>query len=413
MSKRTIFTLLTSSLVLFSCGPVGFPQDEDVQQPPRSLGVYTANITVDPTNETVASAQVRPLEGSLSAASTRGIGGLKIAASNVTVFSDGNGNKYYTATLTVTNNGNKDVIVPTFVPLGLDNAKPFRNIKDRSGAVLDSTKVNIVATQGRRGSAGNAELDPFATRFDQYAHGLKTTDFVAPQGQTVTNLHSDHVWLAPPLIKGATQTVQLGFQLPSSNVFSFSLVFGVADAVNAARTQPISTRLNDKPYTWYDESRRAPTTEELKMIPMVNEARSKSRTCGKTPETTTSHEPVPPLIWNEKLAHSALNHSVDMAQRDYFKHDTPDGVGVGNRVAGAEYAWSSYGENLTRRIERGGAQNTLYPAREAVDNLLKSPGHCRIIMKGNYKELGVGLQIRSFTDGTRKHYWTQNFGTHR
>ena len=40
---------------------------------------------------------------------------------------------------------------------------------------------------------------------------------------------------------------------------------------------------------------------------------------------------------------------------------------------------------------------------------LKSPGHCRNIMKANYTELGVGYA----TGGYYGTYWTQDFGTPR
>ena len=41
---------------------------------------------------------------------------------------------------------------------------------------------------------------------------------------------------------------------------------------------------------------------------------------------------------------------------------------------------------------------------------LRSPGHCRVIMNGKYKELGVGG-----VEGPGRYgiYWTQNFGTRK
>ncbi|MFK4069817.1 sigma-70 family RNA polymerase sigma factor [Streptomyces sp. NPDC029674] len=100
---------------------------------------------------------------------------------------------------------------------------------------------------------------------------------------------------------------------------------------------------------------------------------------------------------NDKLATAATKHSADMAARDYFDHNSPDGTDPGDRITAAGYRWSTYGENIAR------GQQT--PA-SVMDSWMKSPGHRANILNCDFKELGVG--IHNASGGP---WWTQAFGT--
>jgi uncharacterized protein YkwD len=106
------------------------------------------------------------------------------------------------------------------------------------------------------------------------------------------------------------------------------------------------------------------------------------------------------LTFDARLTKAARGHSADMAQRDYFAHDTPEGASSGDRVTDAGYRWSMVGENIA-----AGQPN----AAEVMDDWMHSSGHRANILNCGYRNLGVGL-IR---DGNGKIYWTQDFGTLR
>ena len=124
------------------------------------------------------------------------------------------------------------------------------------------------------------------------------------------------------------------------------------------------------------------------ILQLVNDVRKKGCTCG-----TTVMPPVAAVIWNDQLAKAAYDHSVDMNTHDYFSHTGLDGSSPGQRIIAAGYHWTSYGENIAEG----------YSTEQIVMNAwLGSEGHCKNIMNGGFKDLGVGR------DGN---YWTQDFGS--
>lgn len=115
---------------------------------------------------------------------------------------------------------------------------------------------------------------------------------------------------------------------------------------------------------------------------LVNSERSKAG-CG-------------PVSANSQLATAALNHSEDMAARDYFDHNSPDGKDPGDRITAAGYQWTTYGENIAR------GQQT---AAQVMDGWMNSPGHRANILNCAFKEIGVGVH-----DASGGPWWTQAFG---
>lgn len=124
------------------------------------------------------------------------------------------------------------------------------------------------------------------------------------------------------------------------------------------------------------------------ILKMVNDVRKSGCKCGDT-----YYPPAPTLSWNEKLEAAAQLHSIDMEQRNYFSHASPEGKKAGDRLEGIGYKWKSYGENIGM-----GYRNET----EVVRGWIKSPSHCKNIMNRMYTEMGVG---RSGL------YWTQALGS--
>lgn len=84
---------------------------------------------------------------------------------------------------------------------------------------------------------------------------------------------------------------------------------------------------------------------------------------------------------------------MDMGERDYFDHTTPEGTGPGQRIEQASYNFSTWGENIAWG----------YPSAESVvAGWMSSPGHCANIMRDSFTETGIGYYEGSL--------WTQTFG---
>jgi uncharacterized protein YkwD len=131
---------------------------------------------------------------------------------------------------------------------------------------------------------------------------------------------------------------------------------------------------------------------QQEVIDRINQARAAGRTCG-----TTSYAPAPALSWNGYLFNSSAGHSTDMAANNYFSHTSQDGREPGQRITGAGYAWSAYGENIAA------GQATV---QAVVDGWLNSPGHCANIMNSSYTE--VGTACVASTTSQYPTYWTMD-----
>jgi len=71
------------------------------------------------------------------------------------------------------------------------------------------------------------------------------------------------------------------------------------------------------------------------VLQRVNAARSDGYVCGMQ---TCSRARA--LQWNDVLFSAAARHSLDMAARNYFSHDTPEGVTFWQRLSAEGYAGS-------------------------------------------------------------------------
>ncbi len=122
---------------------------------------------------------------------------------------------------------------------------------------------------------------------------------------------------------------------------------------------------------------------EARVVTLVNAERAKAG-CGAV------HS-------DSRLAAAAQGHSDDMARRDYFAHDTPDGVDPWERARAAGYTTPT-GENIAM------GQGT---AESVMDSWMNSPGHRDNIMKCGSRAIGMGLG----RNGNGTPYWTQMFGS--
>jgi hypothetical protein len=106
-----------------------------------------------------------------------------------------------------------------------------------------------------------------------------------------------------------------------------------------------------------------------------------------------------PLVYDDRLAAAARDHSEDLGVQDYFSHTSLDGRTVGDRLVEAGYYYNTYGENIAAG----------QPTPEVVMNSwMASSGHRANILNPNFCDIGVGyVYVPGSTYG---HYWTQDFG---
>lgn len=129
------------------------------------------------------------------------------------------------------------------------------------------------------------------------------------------------------------------------------------------------------------------TNDEKQMINTVNDERMK---VGLTP-----------LEWCPALARAAKDHSIDMAQRDFYDHVTPEGLEVWDRARNQGYNHSYVGENIAV------GQKSV---REVMIDWMNSQGHRENILEESYSHFGYGKATGLYDNEPGYIYWTQNFG---
>jgi uncharacterized protein YkwD len=102
-----------------------------------------------------------------------------------------------------------------------------------------------------------------------------------------------------------------------------------------------------------------------------------------------------PVEPDDRLDEASVGHSEDMADRDYFDHSSPEGVGPGERADDAGYhAWGA--ENIAMGYRT---------AEDVMEGWMNSEGHRKNILNCDLTDIGIGI-----ADSSRGLYWTQMFG---
>jgi uncharacterized protein YkwD len=115
-----------------------------------------------------------------------------------------------------------------------------------------------------------------------------------------------------------------------------------------------------------------------------------------------------PLRANTGLRLAAQRHARDMVRKRYFSHASRKGVtfktrilragylrGSGNAILGENLAWGSGGSATPRSIVR---------------SWMNSPGHRANILRGQYREIGIGIVRNAPTGAARGATYTAEFG---
>lgn len=189
-------------------------------------------------------------------------------------------------------------------------------------------------------------------------------------------------WAMPPMPSGMPP-----FAMPTA--FPFPTATGTTAPPVATAPPP------PPPPTASDAWPAASASLEDQVFAEVNIRRAQGAVCGDK-----TFGPAPPLANHTALRTAARGHSKDMASRNYFDHNNPEGKGPKERIMAAGWLNPGYsGENIA--AGNGTASAT-------VQQWMKSPGHCENIMDKDFKYLGVGYAANPAAK--YQHYWTQNFG---
>lgn len=107
------------------------------------------------------------------------------------------------------------------------------------------------------------------------------------------------------------------------------------------------------------------------------------------------------LTPNSLLSRAAQNKANDMLARQYFAHNTPDGLTPWTFIKAVGYSYSTAGENLAIDFTQAENVQTAW---------MNSPGHRANILNGSFQEIGIGIAKGSY-DNHETTIVVQMFGT--
>lgn len=105
-----------------------------------------------------------------------------------------------------------------------------------------------------------------------------------------------------------------------------------------------------------------------------------------------------PLAFDGNLNASSENHSSWMLSTDIFSHTGAGGSNAGDRMETAGYDFSgnwTWGENVAWK-SFSGTVNIQTEVQQLHTNLMNSPGHRANLLKDDFREIGVGVEIGRF-----------------
>lgn len=91
---------------------------------------------------------------------------------------------------------------------------------------------------------------------------------------------------------------------------------------------------------------------------------------------------LPSLQPNQLLSEAAQIKAEDMAKREYFSHQTPEGKMSWEFISQAGYDYKTAGENLGVNYKN---------PEELVENWMNSPKHRQNILDEGFTEIGIGV----------------------
>lgn len=137
---------------------------------------------------------------------------------------------------------------------------------------------------------------------------------------------------------------------------------------------------------------------QSEMLSRVNAHRTAGAVCGGV-----GYPAVGAVSWDSQLQQAAWAHSSDMANNNFFAHQSAtNGTTLRERVPAAGYNYSVAGENIA-------AGQTSVQA--VVQAWMNSPSHCANTMKAEFRDMAVSCVSNAAS--TYGIYWTMELGLRR
>lgn len=158
-----------------------------------------------------------------------------------------------------------------------------------------------------------------------------------------------------------------------------------AETETPAATEPeVNTPVEEEPAAPAEDNNTNTTVSsyEQEVVELVNVERQKAG--------------LPALTLDAEISNIARLKSKDMADNNYFGHQSPTYGSAGNMLSQFGIDWSAWGENIAS------GQRT---PEAVVTAWMNSSGHRANILSSNFSRIGVGYVTNS--NGTP--YWTQIF----
>jgi len=100
---------------------------------------------------------------------------------------------------------------------------------------------------------------------------------------------------------------------------------------------------------------------------------------------------LPALRENAKLRGAAARHSGHMVDAHFFDHTSPGGSTMIDRIRRTGYMSSARGWSIGENI--AWATGRLATAGEITDEWMRSPGHRANILRAQFRDIGIGVEI--------------------
>jgi len=153
-------------------------------------------------------------------------------------------------------------------------------------------------------------------------------------------------------------------------------------AESSTQKQPAENSQTETKQTANSSTKSSNSSYEQRVVQLVNVEREKNG--------------LNPLVLDSSISNVARAKSKDMADNNYFAHQSPTYGSAGDMLRNFGINWSAWGENIAS------GQNT---PEQVVNAWMNSEGHKANILSTNFGKIGVGY----VTDSNGTPYWTQMF----
>ncbi|MDF2949870.1 MAG: putative Calcium-chelating exported protein [Sedimentibacter sp.] len=254
-------------------------------------------------------------------------------------------------------------------------------------AILALSSTSAFAAEGTTAVSKYTNDNNLNYYISEIVNGNLKVKSVKVNGQTVDLNSVDWNIL---LNTAETQQVFTEVEKPAVNKTEIQKPAEPQQAVVKQQTQPTAVRPAEQQNSPVKEAAVSPNTAkvsanlsyEQKVVQLVNVERQKAG--------------LQPLTLNSEISNVARAKSKDMADNNYFAHQSPTYGSAGDMLTKFGIRWSAWGENLAS------GQRT---PESVVTAWMNSEGHRANIMSPNFSRIGVGYVTNS--GGTP--YWTQVF----